>query len=117
MYFQGGVTSETVEAWIEQKRLLAWQRQGLGLRIPAEQILGSGQIVTGIQQVLQTIPEPRLAWEFLSRELPFFNTPQRPIDALKAGQASAVMGAIPSYFEAFTYVFGSGLVRLSGRAA
>jgi hypothetical protein len=70
--------------------------------VPAEQILGPAQIVPGIAPVLELISEPRLAWAFLSQELPFFDTPQHPIDALKAAQIAAVMAAIPSYFEAFT---------------
>lgn len=96
------VTLDVVAAWIDAKRLLAWHDEEKHARVPAEQILGPGEIVPGLTHVLELISEPRLAWAFLSQELPFFDTPQRPIDALKAGQIAAVIAAIPAYFEAFT---------------
>jgi hypothetical protein len=94
-------TSETIERWIEEKRLLAW-RDVKGLRIPAEQIIGSHRIVPGIERVLELMPSARSAWDFLRFESPFFpSEPQRPLDALKTGQIDDVMGAIRAYGEAF----------------
>ena len=41
------VTRVTVYAWIESKRLLAWRATRRGVLIPAEQILGAGEVVPG----------------------------------------------------------------------
>lgn len=95
-------TPESIEKWIEEKRLLAW-RDVTGLRIPAEQIIGPHHIVSGIERVLEMMPSAQSAWDFLRLESPFFpGDPQRPLDALKTGQIDAVMGAICAYGDAFT---------------
>ena len=45
----------------------------------------------------------RLAWDFLSQELPFFaGDIKRPIDVLKTGNIEAVVKATRAYGEAFT---------------
>jgi len=63
--------------------------------IPAEQIVGPGELVPGIDRVLEILSEPRAAWRFLSEESPFFDTPQRPIDALKAGFPAGTLSGAP----------------------
>jgi hypothetical protein len=73
-----------------------------GTLIPAEQILGPGELVPGIDRVLEILPEPRAAWRFLKEESPFFDSPQRPIDALKAGKVDDVVEAARTSGEAFT---------------
>ena len=95
-------TPETIERWIEEKRLLAWC-DAQGLCIPADQIIGAHRIVPGIERVLELMPSARSAWDFLRFESPFFQSePQRPLDALKAGQINDVIHAIRAYEEAFT---------------
>jgi excisionase family DNA binding protein len=79
------VSRATVYNWIDAGRLLGWRLTRQGTLIPAEQILGPGEVVEGIGRVLEVIGEPRVTWRFLKEESPFFDTPQRPIDALKAG--------------------------------
>lgn len=98
------VTRVTIYAWIEAKRLLAWRATRRGMLIPAEQILGPGEIVPGIDRVLDVISEPAAAWDFLSEESSFIDpqTSKRPIDALKAGEVDAVVAAAHSFLEAFT---------------
>jgi excisionase family DNA binding protein len=98
------VTRVTIYAWIEAKRLLAWRATRRGMLIPAEQILGPGEVVPGIDRVLDVISEPAAAWNFLSEESPFIDprTSKRPIDALKAGEVDAVVAAAHSFLEAFT---------------
>jgi hypothetical protein len=59
-------------------------------------------VVPGIDRVLEILPEPRAAWRFLKEECPFFDTPQRPIDALKAGKVEDVVEAARTSGEAFT---------------
>jgi excisionase family DNA binding protein len=98
------VTRVTIYAWIEAKRLLAWRATRRGMLIPAEQIVGPGKVVPGMERVLEVIPEPAAAWDFLTEESPFMdpNGLQRPIDALKAGELDAVVAAAHSFLEAFT---------------
>jgi excisionase family DNA binding protein len=98
------VTRVTIYSWIEAKRLLAWRATRRGMLIPAEQIVGPGKVVPGMERVLDVIPEPAAAWDFLAEESPFMdhNGLQRPIDALKAGELDAVVAAAHSFLEAFT---------------
>jgi excisionase family DNA binding protein len=98
------VTRVTIYAWIESKRLLAWRATRRGVLIPAEQIVGVGEVVPGIDRVLAVIPEPEAAWDFLSEESAFLDPQgsERPIDALKAGKVDAVVAAAHSFLEAFT---------------
>jgi excisionase family DNA binding protein len=98
------VTRVTIYAWIEAKRLLAWRATRRGMLIPAEQIVGPGKVVPGMERVLDVISEPAAAWDFLTEESPFMdpNGLQRPIDVLKAGELDAVVAAAHSFLEAFT---------------
>ena len=97
-----GVSRATVYNWIDSQRLLGWRLTRQGTLIPAEQILGRGELVPGIDRVLEILPEPRSARRFLKEESPFFDTPIRPIDALKAGQVDDVVIAARTSGEAFT---------------
>jgi excisionase family DNA binding protein len=97
-----GVTRATIYNWIEAKRLIGWSLTRLGKMIPLEQIAGKGEVVAGIDRVLELIPEPRAAWRFLDEMSPQFDTPQRPIDALKAGKLDQVLNAARASGEAFT---------------
>jgi excisionase family DNA binding protein len=98
------VTRVTVYAWIEVKRLLAWRATRRGVLIPAEQIVGPGEVVPGIELILNVIAEPAAAWDFLTEESPYVNADalRRPIDALKAGEIDAVVAAAHSFLDAFT---------------
>lgn len=96
------VTRATIYNWIDAKRLLGWRLTQQGTMIPAEQILGPGEVVAGIDRVLDLIPGPRAAWRFLSEESPFFDEPQRPIDVLRAGKIDAAVSAARASGEAFS---------------
>ncbi len=100
------VSRPTIYSWIEQLRLVAWRVTRRGHLIPAEQIVGPGELVPGIDRVLTAIPQPRAAWRFLTEESPFLlGEPRRPIDVLKNGRPEdidAVVTATNSYLEAFT---------------
>jgi excisionase family DNA binding protein len=98
------VTRVTVYAWIESKRLLAWRATRRGVLIPSEQIMGAGEVVPGIVQVLAVIGEPEAAWDFLNEESAFLDPEgsMRPIDALRQGKVEAVVAAAHSFLEAFT---------------
>jgi excisionase family DNA binding protein len=87
------VSRATIYNWIESRRLIGWRLTRQGTLIPAEQIVGSGELVAGIEQILQLIPEPRAAWRFLAEESQLFAKPQRPIDTLKAGKTNEVIAA------------------------
>src|SRR5882672_3317690 len=88
-----GVTRATVYNWIEAKRLIGWRLTRQGTLIPQEQIVGRGELVPGIERVLELIPEPRAAWRFLDEQSKLFDVAQRPIDALKAGKLAQVLNA------------------------
>jgi excisionase family DNA binding protein len=96
------VTRQTVYAWIEARRMMGWRLTRRGTLTPAEQIVGPGELVPGIDRVLQIMPDPRMAWRFLSEESPFFDTPQRPIDVLKQGEVEQVLEAARATGEDFT---------------
>jgi excisionase family DNA binding protein len=98
------VTRVTVYAWIESKRLLAWRATRRGVLIPAEQIMGPGEVVPGIREVLAVIGEPEAAWDFLNEESAFVDPDKsiRPIDALRQGKVEAVAAAAHSFLEAFS---------------
>jgi len=96
------VSRATIYNWIESRRLIGWRLTRQGTLIPAEQIVGSGELVAGIEQILQLISEPRAAWRFLAEESPLFDSPQRPIDSLKAGRTNEVIAAARAWGEAFT---------------
>ena len=96
------VSRATVYNWLDARRLIGWRLTRQGTLIPAEQILGPGELVAGLDRVLEVLSEPRAAWRFLSEESPYFDTPQRPIDGLKAGQIDEVVSAARSWGEAFT---------------
>jgi excisionase family DNA binding protein len=96
------VSRATVYNWIEARRLIGWRLTRQGTLIPAEQIVGPGELVPGIDRVLQLIPEPRAAWRFLSEPSQHFDSPQRPIDALKTGKLEEVIAAARASGEAFT---------------
>ena len=97
-----GMSRATVYNWIDSMRLIGWRLTRQGTLIPAEQILGHGELVPGIDRVLEILPEPRIAWRFLKEESSFFDTPIRPIDALKAGKVDDVVMAARTSGEAFT---------------
>jgi excisionase family DNA binding protein len=96
------VSRATVYNWIESRRLLGWRLTRQGTLIPAEQIVGPGELVPGIDRVLEIVPDPRSAWRFLSEESPFFDSPQRPVDVLKAGRLDDVVEAARASGESFT---------------
>jgi excisionase family DNA binding protein len=96
------VSRATVYNWIDARRLIGWRLTRQGIQIPAEQIVGPGELVLGIERVLQLIPEPRAAWRFLDEESQHFDTPQRPIDALKAGKIEEAITAARASGESFT---------------
>jgi len=96
------ITRPTIYAWIAEKRLLGWQATHRGPVIPAEQILGPRRVVAGLPQLLEVIPDPAVAWNFLRQESVFLDPPQRPLDALKEGRIAEVVAAAQSYGTAFT---------------
>ena len=96
------ISRTTVYDWIEKKILMGWKSTKRGLTIPAEQILGPGKVAPGIEQFLEIIEDPELAWAFLSAEWPFENEVMRPIDKLKTGGVDEVMDAAPSFGTAIT---------------
>jgi len=89
-------TPGDVEARIERKSLLSWRISGRPV-VPAEQIVGRLRVVGAIRELLEVIPEPAMAWNFLTQESVFLDPPQRPIDALKAGKIAEVIEAAQSY--------------------
>ena len=96
------VSRTTVYDWVERRTLLAWRSTKRGLSIPAAQILGPGQVVPGMADVVDVIGEPELAWAFLTQEWPFEDAARAPLELLKAGRMDDVLGAAPGYGATFT---------------
>lgn len=96
------VSRATIYNWINEGRLIGWRVTRNGVVIPAEQIVGPGELIPGIAEVIEEIGDPRAAWRFLTEESPFFDEPARPIDKLKKGEIEAVIKAAQSQGDAFT---------------
>lgn len=98
------ISRVTLYAWIKAKRLIAFRATETAMGIPAEQIVGPKKIVPGIDRVLEVIPQPSLAWEFLTEEVPNIDPAGliRPIDALQAGKVDAVVAAAEGWGVDFT---------------
>ena len=97
------ISQKKVRALIKKEALLAWQSpQKQDMVIPAEQILGEGQVVSGIDRVIEVIGNSELAWEFLTAEMPFADRIARPIDVLKEGKVDECIGSAASFGTATT---------------
>jgi len=101
---QLGITRPTLNAWIDEGKVVAWELRPRVWVIPPEQILGPKKVVLGIERVLEIIPQHRLAWEFLTEEMANIDPVGliRPIDALKAGKIDAVVAAAQGWGVDFT---------------
>lgn len=96
------VSRTTIYDWIERKRMIGWKVTRQGAIIPAEQIVGRGELVAGLQPLLRIIPDPRRAWSFLTTESHFFaGEPRRPIELLKTGEVMQVLDAARAYVNSF----------------
>jgi excisionase family DNA binding protein len=82
------VTRVTIYAWIEAKRLLAWRATRRGVLVPAEQIMGPGKVVPGIDRVLAIISDPEAAWDFVTQQSPYVSR-----DALQRPRCAEGRGA------------------------
>lgn len=92
------VDRQTVYNWIEHGKMLGWRyRTKQRINVPKDQILGPGAVVEGIEDILQIIERPELAWEFLYTLHSFDDGVMRPIDKLRAGDTSAVLDAARGY--------------------
>ena len=96
------VSRTTIYEWARTTRLIAWKTTKRGLRIPAEQILGVGQVVPGLKDVVDVIGDPELAWTFLTQEWAFEKTVALPLDLLKDGRIDEVLDAAPGFGATFT---------------
>lgn len=96
------VTRPTVHSWVTSQKLIGWAATKRGLKLPAEQIIGPGKVVEGIDRVLEVIPDPELACSFLDRMWPFEEGEFRPIEKLRNGDVDDVLEAAKSFGYAFT---------------
>jgi excisionase family DNA binding protein len=95
-----GVSRQTLYDWAHKGSVLAWRTSKRGLKVPAEQIVGSGDVVSGIDRVLAVLPDPEFAWAFLSEEQPFADAAERPIEKLKRGDVDDVVAAAKAFGDA-----------------
>lgn len=91
------VSRTTVYDWINKGLLLSWNKTKRGKRIPAEQILGEGQIIKGIDKVTKIVGNPINTWVYLSNKMSFSDCFARPIDLLKEGRVEEVLGSAAGY--------------------
>jgi len=96
------VSRTTVYEWARTNRLVAWKATKRGLRIPPGQILGAGQVVAGLKDVVDVIGDSELAWAFLTQEWEFAETVAPPIELLKEGRIDEVLDAAPGFGATFT---------------
>ena len=96
------VSRTTVYEWVEKKTLVAWKATKRGLSIPAEQILGPGQVVPGLADIVDIVGDPQLAWTFLTQEWPFEDSVATPLELLNTGRAKEVLDAAPGFGATFT---------------
>ena len=96
------VSRTTVYEWARMSRLIAWRATKRGLRIPAAQILGAGQVIPGLKDVVEAIGDPELAWAFLTQEWAFEESVALPLDFLKDGRIDEVLDAAPGFGATFT---------------
>ena len=96
------VSRMTVYGWVKRNTLLAWRLTKRGLRIPAAQILGPGQVVPGLADVVDIVGDPELAWAFLTQEWPFEDEAALPLEFLKAGRTEEVIGAAHGFGATFS---------------
>ena len=97
-----GVSRTTVYDWAARGTLLAWKSTRRGLSIPAAQILGPGNVVAGLAEVVKAVGDPELAWAFLTREWPFADAAAPPLELLKADRVGEVLDAAPGFGATFT---------------
>ena len=96
------VSRTTVYEWVRASRLIAWKATKRGLRIPAGQILGAGRVVPGLNDVVDVIGDPELAWAFLTQEWAFEEVAAPPLELLKEGRIDEVLDAAPGFGATFT---------------
>jgi len=87
------VSLATVRAWIKKSKIIGWKSSQLGLTIPQEQILGPGEVVGGIKEIVQLFGGHGGAWAFLDRKTSFEHDFARPIEKLRLGKVKEVLGA------------------------
>ena len=95
------VSRTTVYDWVNRRILVGWKSTKRGLSIPAAQILGAGNVVAGLADVVEAIGDPELAWAFLSQQWPFEDTTAAPLTLLKAGRMDDVLGAAAGFGATF----------------
>ena len=96
-----GVSRTTVYEWSERHALIAWKGTKQGLMIPAAQIVGTGRVVPGLQDVVEAIGDPELAWAFLSQEWPFEDGVAQPLARLNDGRLEDVLSAAAGFGATF----------------
>ena len=96
------VSRTTVYDWARRNTLLAWKSTKRGLRIPGAQILGPGQVVPGLADVLDIVGDSELTWAFLTQEWPFEDAAARPLELLRAGRTEEVIGAASGFGASFS---------------
>jgi len=87
------VSLATVRAWIKKSKIIGWKSSRLGLTIPQEQILGPGEVVGGIKEIVELFGGHGGAWAFLDRKTSFEHDFVRPIEKLRLGKVKEVLGA------------------------
>ena len=83
-------------------KLIAWKTAKWELRIPVEQILGAGRVVSGLKEVVDVIGDSELAWIFLAQEWAFEKMVALPLELLKNGHIDEVLDAAPGFGVTFT---------------
>lgn len=96
------VAPNTLKTRIQQGKVLAWKGVKSGYIIPAEQFTERRTVLAGVEDVIDILGDAEIAWTFLTRQYPFGDTVERPLDRLKRKLVSDVTSAAKGYGTDFT---------------
>lgn len=96
------VAPNTLKTRIRQGKVLAWKGVKSGYIIPAEQFTDRRTVLPGIEEVIGLLGDPEIAWTFLTRQQPFGDEVDRPLNRLKGGHVADVISTAKGYGTDFT---------------
>lgn len=93
-----GISPSTAYRWIRQEKLLAWEHRSR-LKGPADQVLGPGHAVPGLDSVTRELDmPPELVWDFVSNPWRWAGgAMEPPLCKLRRGEIQEVLDAAPAY--------------------
>jgi len=85
------VSRATIYDWVKKRTMVGWRSDDGRLVIPEEQILETGKLVLGLEQLLMIIGDPRRTWAFITEERQIAHEFIRPIEKMRRHELGAVV--------------------------